>query len=154
MNIFVVDTDPRIAARQLCDKHCVKMILESCQMLCSPFPVGYAPYKRSYYNHPCSVWVRQTKQNYEWLLNHCDELVLEYTRRYNKHHKSETVLAFCKQHYVELNLTNGVLTDHPKCMPDFVKTDNVVQSYRNYYNKVKHTFAKWKSGNIPVWYTA
>ena len=29
MNIFVVDNDPKIAARQLCDKHVVKMILET-----------------------------------------------------------------------------------------------------------------------------
>ena len=33
MNIFVVDEDPVIAARQLCDKHVVKMILETAQML-------------------------------------------------------------------------------------------------------------------------
>ena len=35
MNIFVVDEDPEVAARQLCDKHVVKMILESAQMLCT-----------------------------------------------------------------------------------------------------------------------
>ena len=29
MNIFVVDQDPRIAAQSLCDKHVVKMILDS-----------------------------------------------------------------------------------------------------------------------------
>lgn len=154
MNIFVVDSDPRIAAKQLCDKHCVKMILESCQMLCSPFPSGIAPYKRSYYNHPCTVWVRNTRQNYEWLLNHCDELLLEYTRRYGKQHKSKTALDFCKQHYLELNLTDSNLTEHPKCMPDSVKKENVVDSYRNYYNTVKSSFAKWKFGNIPSWYIA
>ena len=33
MNIFVLDTDPVTAAQQQCDKHVVKMIVESAQML-------------------------------------------------------------------------------------------------------------------------
>jgi len=154
MNIFVVDIDPRVSAKQLCDKHVVKMILESCQMLCSQFPNGLAPYKRSYYNHPCSVWVRKSKQNYEWLLNHCDELILEYKKRYNnKSHKSESTLQFCKDYYYELNLPDVGLTKQPICMPIEVKKENdVVESYRNYYKVVKSSFAKWKLGNIPEWY--
>ena len=35
MNIFYLDKDPIIAAQMSCDKHVVKMILESAQMLCS-----------------------------------------------------------------------------------------------------------------------
>ena len=35
MNIFVLDRNPEIAAQQQCDKHVVKMILESAQMLCT-----------------------------------------------------------------------------------------------------------------------
>ena len=37
MNIFAVDKDPKISAQQLCDKHVVKMILESAQMLCAVY---------------------------------------------------------------------------------------------------------------------
>ena len=33
MNIFVVDDCPEKSARSLCDKHVVKMILESAQMM-------------------------------------------------------------------------------------------------------------------------
>ena len=33
MNIFYVDKDPMIAAQMMCDKHVVKMILESAQLL-------------------------------------------------------------------------------------------------------------------------
>ena len=33
MNIFVLDNDPDTAARMMCDKHVVKMIVESAQML-------------------------------------------------------------------------------------------------------------------------
>ena len=35
MNIFYVDKDPKIAAKMMCDKHIIKMILESAQMLCT-----------------------------------------------------------------------------------------------------------------------
>ena len=35
MNIFYVDQDPVVAAQMMCDKHIIKMILESAQMLCS-----------------------------------------------------------------------------------------------------------------------
>ena len=35
MNIFYVDKDPVKAAKMLLDKHVVKMILESAQMLCT-----------------------------------------------------------------------------------------------------------------------
>ena len=33
MNIFVLDKDPVVAAQMQCDKHVVKMIVESAQML-------------------------------------------------------------------------------------------------------------------------
>ena len=33
MNIFFLDKDPKIAAQMQCDKHVVKMILETAQML-------------------------------------------------------------------------------------------------------------------------
>lgn len=33
MNIFVLDSDPVLAAQQQCDKHVIKMIVESAQML-------------------------------------------------------------------------------------------------------------------------
>jgi hypothetical protein len=154
MNIFVVDENPRVAARQLCDKHVVKMILESCQMLCSAFPKGNAPYRRTHYNHPCTVWSRTFKQNYEWLIEHCDELINEYHRRWCKTHKSESVLDFCKNNYITLNLPDIGLTEHPKCMPNEIKTSSVVELYRNFYIQVKSSFAKWKWGDIPEWYSA
>ena len=35
MNIFYVDKNPETAAKMMCDKHIIKMILESAQMLCT-----------------------------------------------------------------------------------------------------------------------
>ena len=151
MNIFVLDENPVTAARYACDKHVVKMILESAQMLCAVQPEGTAPYKRSFYNHPCTKWVRASAENYDWLVEHAMGLCAEYTRRYDKIHKSQKVIEWCDKNRPELPI--GMLSEHPKCMPDYCKAESVVESYRNYYNNEKARFAKWKDGNIPFWFS-
>ena len=35
MNIFFLDKDPVISAQMMCNKHVVKMILETAQMICT-----------------------------------------------------------------------------------------------------------------------
>jgi len=68
MNIFVLDYDPRVAAQMMCDKHVVKMIVEGCQMLSTIHRLGGAEedflYKKSFMNHPCTVWARSSSHNY------------------------------------------------------------------------------------------
>ena len=150
MNIFKLDESPVVSAKYACDKHVVKMILESAQMLCAVHPEGTAPYKRSFYNHPCTKWVRESARNYEWLLLHAYALCEEYTRRYGKVHKTEAVIEWCDNHRPEL--PNTERTKQPTCMPDYCKTESVVESYRKYYINEKAKFAKWKDGNIPSWF--
>ena len=150
MNIFVLDENPVVAANYACDKHVVKMILESAQMLCAAHPDGNAPYKRSFYNHPCTKWVRASTENYDWLIEHAMALCAEYTRRYGKVHKTQRVIEWCENNRPELPV--GVLSKWPKCMPDYCKEESVVGSYRNYYKNEKAKFAKWKDGNVPAWY--
>ena len=79
MNIFVLDNDIRKSVWALCDTHVVKMPLESVQLLCSPFEPGEAPYKRTHYNHPCAKWVRESQQQYEWLLEYTYQIFREYS---------------------------------------------------------------------------
>ena len=94
MNIFYLDTNPKKSARMQCDKHCVKMILESAQMLSTAHRVldgdEYADkmglYKLAHKNHPSTVWVRSSSDNYRWLWKHYDALMQEYTLRYGKTH--------------------------------------------------------------------
>ena len=150
MNIFVLDENPVVAANYACDKHVVKMILESAQMLCAAHPDGDAPYKRSFYNHPCTKWVRASTENYDWLIKHAMALCAEYTRRYGKVHKTQRVIEWCDKNRPELQI--GILSKWPKCMPDYCKEESVVSSYRNYYKNEKAKFAKWKDGNVPAWY--
>ena len=80
MNIFVLHQNPITAAKMQHNKHVVKMILESSQMLCSAYDPKYKPpYKRAFYNHPCTIWARTSKANYNWLLIHAIALSNEYT---------------------------------------------------------------------------
>ena len=155
MNIFVLDRDPYKAAHQMCDKHVVKMILESAQMLCSAYPDGDAPYKRAFYNHPCTKWSRASIQNYDWLLDHAVGLLNEYNDRYAKTHKSESVIGWCDKYSRTLNLPDIGLTNFAQAMPEEYKNDCAVKAYRDYYNGEKAHFAKWNhqwNRQAPEWF--
>jgi hypothetical protein len=151
MNIFYVDSDPVIAAQQLVDKHVVKMPLETAQLLCSAFPQGAAPYRRTHYNHPSAVWTRRSRANYEWLIKHGIALCEEYTKRYGKQHKSNIVILWCQANIDQIEWGEDFFTDPPECMPDDCKTGNSVQSYREYYRKYKSYIYRWTNREKPQW---
>ena len=143
MNIFYLDHDPVKAASYFYDKHKVKMILESAQMLCTAhhaFNNGHnVPYKKAHLNHPSSIWVRSSAANYKWLYLHMLALGKEYTKRYGKHHlsidKCRDVLATPPP-----GLHDENFTEPPQCMPDEYKVLNdSVSAYWNYYENEKHT---------------
>ena len=150
MNIFVLDKNPHVAAMYACDKHVVKMILESAQMLCSVHPEGTAPYKRGFYNHPCTKWVRASSENYDWLIEHARALCTEYTRRYGKVHKSEKVIDRCDANRPEL--PDVGLTPFAQAMPEDYKNEDAVEAYRTYYRNDKRRFATWKDVDPPTWF--
>ena len=150
MNIFVLDKNPHVAAMYACDKHVVKMILESAQMLCSVHPEGTAPYKRGFYNHPCTKWVRASSENYDWLIEHARALCTEYTRRYGKVHKSEQVIDWCDANRPEL--PDVGLTPFAQAMPEDYKNEDAVEAYRTYYRNDKRRFATWKDVDPPTWF--
>ena len=153
MNIFILDNDPKLSAQLQCDKHCVKMILESAQMLCSAFPQGDAPYKRTHFNHPCSKWIRDSVDNYEWLLTHAYALMEEYLYRYGKIHKSLDAIAYCDDNYHKLNLPDIGLTEFAQAMPEEYKNKDAVKAYQTYYFNDKKHFAKWTKRDVPSFMT-
>jgi len=119
MNIFYLDKCPYKAAELQYNKHVVKMILESAQMLCTAhhhyaekheINADYIPYKKAHYNHPSTIWCRQNKNHYRWLYNHMIGLGQEYTDRYNKEHLSITNvnlnLAYIHIIYLKERLSN------------------------------------------------
>ena len=161
MNIFYLDKDPVIAATMMCDKHVVKMPLESAQMLCTnhrildgvDFLCGKPLYKIAHKNHPSTIWARQSTENYSWLYRHFIALCDEYTIRYGKKHLCDTKYSLALSHLPK-SLPYGEFTEPPPCMPDYCKVDgDAVSSYRQYYIKEKHTFATWKEPSVaPKWF--
>jgi hypothetical protein len=159
MNIFFLDEDPTLSAQYHVDKHVVKMILETAQLLCGVHHVtahdtahdtAHVPYKLSHKNHPCSIWSRKSLSNYLYLCELGLELCNEYTYRYGKRHKSQDVIEWCLVN--KPNIPDIGFTEPAKAMPDEFKVKSVVQSYRNYYMGAKSGFAVWKNREKPFWF--
>lgn len=152
MNIFVLDVCPATAAELQCDKHVVKMCLETAQLLCSPHAQGIAPYRRTHYNHPCAIWARTAFENYAWLVRHGAALCREYTHRYGKTHASERVVDWCHLQTHTLTFPWNDRTPFVQCMPDEYRGANAVAAYRRYYNAEKARIATWTRRDVPSWF--
>lgn len=156
MNIFYLDSDPRLCAKYHCDKHVVKMIIEYAQMLSTAHRVldgvdSDVLYKATHVNHPSNIWVRSAKQHYNWLYTLFIELSMEYTARYNKAHKTFSKLNKILNRPPK-NIPASPFSEPPLAMPDECKLGDVINSYRNFYKLKKVRFAKWKNGNVPTWF--
>lgn len=154
MNIFAVEADPVLAARALCDKHVVKMPLESAQLLCTTaHALGLdAPYKPTHRNHPCSLWLLEGAGNVLWLHAHGLELCFEYSRRYGKRHKSYDAIMALDIESMMNKVPSGT-TPLKLAMPDEYKQDDPIEAYRAYYRGAKRSIATWKSpGAAPAWW--
>lgn len=163
MNIFFLDYDTQKCAQYHCDKHVVKMILETAQLLCGVhhmidqsstthrLSTDQVPYKLSHKNHPCAIWSRESLSNYLYLCDLGLELCKEYTFRYGKTHKSQQVIEWCLDN--KPNILDKNFTTPPKAMPEEYKVGDVIESYRNYYRGAKREFCKWKNRNIPEWFS-
>ena len=154
MNIFALNKDPIESAIIQHDKHIVKMILESAQMLCSVYDdsvINEIPYKRVHYNHPCSIWVRTDMNNFYWLVKHGYALCKEYTHRYKKIHKSQAVIKWCIENSYRIsNIPYQCMTKFAQAMPDEYKNESGVLAYQNYYISEKlNSKSKWTNRKIP-----
>ena len=159
MNIFILDKDPATAAIMMCDKHVPKMILESAQMLSTAHrildtDVDDRLYKIAHKGHPCTKWVMETSQNYNWLYYHFVALGNEYKFRRNKVHGSIEKLQDPLSNLPK-NIPEGPRTEFVQAMkayPQCMVEGDAVQSYRNYYHEAKD-FAKWEWGReAPYWW--
>ena len=156
MNIFVLDADPVRAAQYQHDRHVVKMVLESAQILCTvahiygqTFP---GQYKATHPRHPCVIWAGANATNTRWLCEHALALAEEYTFRYEREHASELVIQAAKR------ALTGVLPPLPatpfvQAMPTQYHRDDPVLAYRAYYIGEKIANARWTRRAVPVWIT-
>jgi len=173
MNIFYLHENPQLCAQYHVDKHCVKMIVETCQLLSTAHRVldghemiGHTKtgrrakrwtlpdsrerilYHATHVNHPSAIWARASRKNYKWLYNLLIELLREYTYRYEKIHKCSELAEHLR--YVPTNIPDKPFTEPTPAMPDQYKVPgNSIKSYHNYYNGEKTRMFAWKKRHMP-----
>lgn len=156
MNIFILDYDLEKCAQYHNNRHLVKMITEQVQILStvcrlSGLDIGY---KITHKNHPCVKWVMESRKNFFWLYCLTIQLQKEWRLRFNHpnhiHHGAVKVLYGLP--VTILSLPDKELTPFALAMPDYCKTDDPVESYRNYYMKEKRHLADWGNRGTPYWY--
>jgi len=174
MNIFVLNENPELAARDYCNKHLPKMCVEMLQMLGSavirhgarpdmmPLTKKGTPLKGGYHNHPCTRWVGDTRDNYIWTVRHALEICKEYTNKYDKIHFCEAGIR--QLYFMGKLIPEGDLTHFALAMPDEYRPENVdgeeiiyhadaeaaVAAYRRYYHS--KGFARWDGRIMPTWW--
>jgi hypothetical protein len=180
MNIFVLDQAPGEAARLQCDKHVVKMIVESAQMLSTAHRIldgqltidrsgkrvkklyihpnhirDNTLYKVAHPGHPCTLWTMESIDNYSWHYQHFVDLCYEYKFRYGKTHATYDKLANILWQ-VPSNIPHKGLTPFALAMkahPECIVPNDPVQSYRNFYKTKKDRFKMtWTKRDIPDWF--
>jgi hypothetical protein len=170
MNIFILDKDPVVSAQLQCDKHVVKMIVESAQMLSTAHRMldGYMEtrpsksgkrmvkyyvhkdpyleenlYKAVHHYHPCTVWTCETNSNYNWHYKHFVALCDEYTYRYGKVHATDTKLrTLLKRPPVMTNYSND-RTPFRLAMADYpecIALGDPIQAYQAFYQTKQDRF--------------
>lgn len=183
MNIFVLDTNPAVAATLLCDQHIGKMLLEACQLLCGahrePWELHSSnsiaasrrryeaktpaerltddelPYLPTHLKHPCSVWVRNSLSNYQWLVQHALSLASEYHYRFGKHHDSASVAVWLARRN-PIDVPTGHRTPFAQAMPEQYRSPDAVAAYRRYYAAEKQVLrgkpVTWTRRLKPDWF--
>jgi len=176
VNIFCTDNDPVKAATELCDQHVrSKMQIEGAIMLAHAFPQEVLNHKdcprtstgkprkrgKGYFNHQCSIWARETKENFMWLVDHTLEMFDERMFRWSdsKEHFTKNFIVWCKNNthntiIDKVNLTEFAVAINQDCecrkVYNFDKLP-VIDQYREYIRKDK-PFATWTLRSTPSWY--
>ena len=159
MNVFPLHLDKKISASWNVDNHLHKIILESMQMLSHFNYVNNlpAPYKfnSAQYNHPLSKWIRESRENWFWIVDNMYALQDEWRFRYG-HSSSKKHLSIEKFESMEWPLKylpDSNLTPLPKSMPVYCQKEEFspipINSYQEYYRKEKTHLFKWTKREMP-----
>lgn len=157
MNIFTVDESPTQSARDLCNKHVVKMCVETAQILSTAMHLSgiEGPYRSTHKKHPSVLWTLESANNAAWLFEHGMELLEEYTRRYKKIHATSKAMDVIANRWSS-HLSSGTPSKHTpfaQCMPDAYKDSDPIVAYRRYYVNDKARFAVWEPlASEPLWW--
>ena len=151
MNIFVLDNDIEKCAQYHCDKHVVKMTLESAQMLSAALRLNgiNQGYQVTHKNHPCTKWTRESLSNWNWLQSLSTSLNHEYKFRFGRqtNHKSYDLIKTLPIPQIK----DYGLTPFAQAMPSQYKNENSITAYRDFYCGEKKNLLFWTKRIEPKW---
>jgi hypothetical protein len=117
-------------------------------------------YIQTHINHPCSVWVRSSIANWNYVFQLMLRLECEWNLRYEHTKDHPAITSLCKadifvltRKYFPAILQAEPFTPPALAMPEQYRTNNPVESYRAYYNNDKRHLHKWTNREIPFWIT-
>lgn len=177
MNLFVTNDDPVLCAHALDDKRVGKMLMEANQMLslaiklstpsrglpkliCMTTEIGPGKVCEglAHRNHPVSVWVRSSRGNFSWVVQHARALAEEFVLRFGKSHASAERTDYITR--FASNLPDGDLLPFQNSARnaslgiDYSWIDPVTEAYRQYLSArwPGDTYApKWTNRGRPEW---
>ncbi len=165
MNLFILDENPMVSAQYHVDRHVVKMPTETAQMVSfiyhdpefwdaeiPPYMMGFS---KTHYKHPCSIWMRESLENFMYASQLGMELYKEYQYRYNqpeKHQRAREIFEFCLKNPPKLPKIG--LTPFAQAMDEqFIRFSCPIQNYQEYYREGKKHLHSWKNRDIPPFLT-
>jgi hypothetical protein len=181
VNIFYLDNDPQQCAEWMVDRHVVKMIVETAQLLSTAHRVldgeelvvqlrhkdtgkiknkkvwvlgddrNDVLYSCTHMNHPSAIWCRDSVENYNWLVDHLYALGREYTYRYGKKHATIERCFYPLQSPPHGLRTWDWSTPPSAMAEEFIISEDPIVNYRNYYKHGKASLHKWKKREAPEW---
>ena len=115
-------------------------------------------YKIAHKNHPVTIWMRASLENYMWTLDMVDAMHEEWKYRYDhpaeKMHKSYIVARYLREFAPSADkFSSNEFTPFAQAMPVDYTSDDPIESYRKYYQSPeKQKIASWKKRGKPDWY--
>lgn len=173
--MFLTDVHMSNIPRQYCDVHLRKMVLEQTQLLCNAHRIidgskgmlyknkklvqydhvlyhlgehNHEPclYLLSHKNHPISKWVRASHLNYKFSYRLLVEMHNEYEFRFNKKHKSKSLLNDLKN--VPRSMKNIKQTPFMAVVSDGV--DKNFSVYEQYQQEMLIKYNEWMRQNKEI----
>ena len=168
MNIFFLSRKASRCARWHCDKHVVKMMLETAQLLYTAHwvldvepdfataprrgdgEIGYRPIRNV--RHPCAIWVRESLRHYSWLADLGVALCAEYRHRFGqgRQHSCEEHIFWLYAHRPAAIEDRG-WKQPAQAMPAEWRRADSVAAYRAYYKGGKSHLLSYTARGVPHW---
>lgn len=136
-----------LAAEYSADRH----VLSGCREMTIMLKYVGQPPKRGYYHHRCSKWIRLSRANFDWAIDHALALCREYTYRYGKIHANQQVIEEIASQEFEFpyeEMTKFALAVADDCLDRRV---GAIDAYRDYYVTHKNHLLTYTRREVPYW---